>query len=84
MVKEIMIKVGSRVNLVKSTMLITPKNMKNNIGVSKKNPCKGTITAMWHKNIAGRRITMCQFKPDGFPDDVVYEFGLKAFEEITD
>lgn len=77
-----MIKVGSKVNLIKDVIL-TGKGMKN-IVVNKKNPCKGTILSMRGKMVAGKKVTMCEFRPDKVKDDGVWIFGLKAFEEIKE
>ena len=78
-----MIKVGSRVNLIKAIRLIMPGKMKD-INVSKKNPCKGIITSMRRKQVAGNNVIMCDFKPDALKSDEVFTFGLKAFEEIKE
>lgn len=78
--EDFMIKVGSKVNLIKTCNLISDK--KKMIEVSKKNPLKGSITYMKGKMVAGNKVTMCGFHPDKFPDDYVYSFGLKSFEEI--
>lgn len=76
-----MIKVGSKVNLIKEVVLT---GMKKPISVDKKNPCKGTILSMRAKIVAGKRVTMCGFRPDKVKDDSVWTFGLKAFEEIKE
>jgi hypothetical protein len=77
-----MIKVGSKVNLIKEVVLTIPG--KKNIVVNKKNPCKGTILSMRGKMVAGNRVIMCGFRPDKVKDDSVWTFGLKAFEEIKE
>lgn len=77
-----MIKVGSKVNLIKTVNLLCDK--KKIIEVSKKKPCRGTILSMKWKMIAGKRVTMCNFHPDKLPEGTNYSFGLKAFEEIKE
>ncbi|HYF75270.1 MAG TPA: hypothetical protein VD757_01675 [Candidatus Nitrosocosmicus sp.] len=78
-----MIKVGSRVNLIKSTTLIMPGKQAN-VVVSKKNPCSGVIVSMKRKKIATNIVVMCEFRPDVLKDNSVFVFSLKEFEEIKE
>jgi hypothetical protein len=71
---------GQSVELIRDTRLLY--NGRTIASVSKKEPCKGTITGSKRKKIGVNQVYMYFFHPDGQPEDCVYLFGEKSFRKI--